>query len=61
MMILMKGLAQNSLERFNWFPYQIIIGPKGIKDQLYDLKFRKSGDISRLSYDELLNFVQTNQ
>ena len=42
-------------------PYQIIIGPKGIKDQLYDLKCRKSGDISRLSYDELLNFVQTNQ
>ena len=42
-------------------PYQIIIGPKGIKDQLYDLKFRKSGDISRLSYNELLNFVQTNQ
>ncbi len=41
-------------------PYQIIIGPKGIKDQLYDVKFRKSGDISRLSYDELLNFVQTN-
>ena len=42
-------------------PYQIIIGPKGIKDQLYDLKCRKSGDISKLSYDELLNFVQTNQ
>ncbi len=42
-------------------PYQIIIGPKGIKDQIYDLKFRKSGNISRLSYDELLNFVQTNQ
>ena len=42
-------------------PYQIIIGPKGIKDQLYDLKCRKSGDISRLSYNELLNFVQTNK
>ena len=42
-------------------PYQIIIGPKGIKDQLYDLKFRKSGEISRLSYNELLNFVQTNK
>ena len=38
-------------------PYQIMIGPKGIKDQLYDLKCRKSGDISRLSYNELLNFV----
>ena len=42
-------------------PYQIIIGPKGIKQQLYDLKFRKSGDISRLSYCELLNFIQTNK
>ena len=40
-------------------PYQIIIGPKGIKDELYDLKNRKSGDISRLSYNELLNFIQT--
>ena len=42
-------------------PFQIIIGPKGLKDQLYDIKCRKSGDISRLSYDELLNFVQTNK
>ena len=42
-------------------PYQIIVWPRGIKDQLYDLKCRKSGDISRLSYNELLNFVQTNK
>ena len=42
-------------------PYQIIIGPKGIKEELYDLKLRKSGDISRLSYNELLNFIQTNK
>ncbi len=42
-------------------PYQIIIGPKGIKEQLYDIKCRKSGDISKLSYDELLNFVQTKK
>ena len=40
-------------------PYQIIIGPRGIKEQSYDLKCRKSGDISRLSYNELLNFIQT--
>ena len=45
---------------FIGLPYQIVIGPKGIKDQLYDLKCRKSGDISRLSYNEILNFVQTN-
>ena len=42
-------------------PYQIIIGPKGVKDQLYDLKCRKSNDISRLSYNELINFIQTNK
>ena len=41
-------------------PHQIIIGPKGIKEELYDLKCRKSGEVSRLSYNELLNFVQTN-
>ena len=41
-------------------PYQIIIGPKGIKEELYDLKCRKSSEISKLSYNELLNFVQTN-
>ena len=41
-------------------PLQIIVGPKGIKEQLYDLKCRKSGDISRLSYNELLNFIQSN-
>ena len=32
-------------------PHQIIIGPKGIKEELYDLKCRKSGEISRLSYN----------
>ena len=42
-------------------PYQIIIGPKGLKEELYDMKCRKSGDISRLSYNELINFIQTNK
>ena len=42
-------------------PYQIIIGPRGIKEELYDLKCRKSGVISRLSYNELLNRVQSNK
>ncbi len=37
-------------------PYQIIIGPKSLKEELYDVKCRKSGEISKLSYDELLNF-----
>ena len=42
-------------------PYQIIIGPRGIKEQLYDLKCRKSGVVSRLSYNELLNVIQSNK
>ncbi|MDC0228148.1 proline--tRNA ligase [Alphaproteobacteria bacterium] len=41
-------------------PYQIIIGPKGVKDQLYDLKNRKNGEITKLSYNELLNFIKIN-
>ena len=42
-------------------PYQIIIGPRGIKEQLYDLKCRKSGVVSRLSFNELLNVIQSNK
>ena len=38
-------------------PYQVIIGPRGIKDKLFDIKDRKSGDVSKLSYNELLNFL----
>ena len=42
-------------------PYQIIIGPNGIKDQLFDLKNRKNGDVTKLSYNELLNFIEINR
>ena len=38
-------------------PYQIIIGPRGIKEKLFDLKNRKNGKIESLSYDELSNFI----
>tara|TARA_B100001059_G_C17686719_1_gene502723 strand:+ start:17 stop:790 length:774 start_codon:yes stop_codon:yes gene_type:complete len=38
-------------------PYQVIIGPRGIKDKLFDVKNRKSGHVSKLSYNELLNFL----
>ena len=38
-------------------PYQVIIGPRGIKEKLFDLKNRKNGKIERLSYDELSNFI----
>ena len=41
-------------------PFQIIIGPKGIKEKLFDLKNRKNGKIERLTYDELSNFINQN-
>ena len=41
-------------------PFQIIIGPRGIKDKIFDLKDRKNGEIKKLSYDELINFISTN-
>lgn len=41
-------------------PVQIIIGPRGIKDKIFDLKIRKNGDIKKLSYNELLNFINNN-
>jgi len=36
-----------------------LISPNGIKDQLYDLKNRKSGETHKLSYSELLNFFNS--
>ena len=41
-------------------PFQIIIGPRGIKDKIFDLKDRRNGVIKKLSYDELINFISTN-
>ena len=38
-------------------PCQIIVGPRGVKDKLFDVKNRKSGDVSKLSYNELINFL----
>ena len=37
-------------------PFQIIIGPRGVKDKFFDVKNRKSGDVSKLSYNELIDF-----
>ncbi len=38
-------------------PFQIIIGPKGAKEKLYDLKFRQTNIIKKLNFDEILNFI----
>jgi prolyl-tRNA synthetase len=42
-------------------PFQIIVGPNGIKDKLFDLKNRRSSKIERLSYSELSNFINENR
>ena len=39
------------------FPFQIIIGPKGLKDNVLEVKERKSGNIIKLSPLETVNFV----
>ena len=41
-------------------PFQIIIGPRGIEDKIFDLKNRKNGHIKKLSYNELINFINNN-
>jgi len=42
-------------------PFQIIVGPNGVKDKLFDLKNRRSSQIERLSYSELSNFINENR
>ena len=42
-------------------PFQIIVGPNGVKDKLFDLKNRRISKIERLSYSELSNFINENR
>lgn len=39
-------------------PYQVIVGPKGIKDGKIEIKDRKTGERHHLSEDEFFNFYQ---
>ena len=39
------------------FPYQIIIGPKGLSANLLEIKDRKTDQITKLSFDETINFI----
>ena len=39
------------------FPIQIIIGSKGLKDNILEVKYRKSGNVEKLSPQETVNFV----
>lgn len=38
-------------------PYQLVIGPRGVKDGFVEVKDRATGEKQNLSYDETLNFI----
>ncbi len=38
-------------------PYQIVVGPRGLKDGMVEIKTRKTGERQNLSPDEAVNFV----
>jgi len=38
-------------------PYQLVIGPRGVKEGKVEVKDRKTGERQNLSYDETLNFI----
>ena len=42
------------------FPYQVIIGPKGIKSDSFEIKTRKTNKIINLSLNEIFNFINEN-
>jgi prolyl-tRNA synthetase len=42
------------------FPYQGIIGPKGIKNDSFEIKTRKTNKIINLSLNEIFNFINEN-
>ena len=42
------------------FPYQVIIGPEGIKSDSFEIKNRKTNKIINLSLNEIFNFINEN-
>ncbi len=42
------------------FPFQIIIGPKGVKTDSYEIKIRKTNTTINSSLNELLNYIYKN-
>ena len=42
------------------FPYQVIIGPKGVKNNNFEIKTRKTNKIINLSLNEIFNFINEN-
>ena len=39
------------------FPFQIIVGPQGLKNNIIEIKDRKLGKVNQLSSQEIVNFV----
>tara|TARA_Y100000590_G_scaffold466304_1_gene641209 strand:- start:3980 stop:5281 length:1302 start_codon:yes stop_codon:yes gene_type:complete len=39
------------------FPYQLIVGSKGIKDNIIEVKNRKSNEIQKFNIDEVVNYI----
>lgn len=39
-------------------PWQIIIGPRGVKDNLVEIKNRKTGEKQEISIDKVLDFIR---
>ena len=39
-------------------PWQIVIGPKGAKEGIVELKSRKTGELQELSHSEVINLLK---
>ena len=49
------GVKFNNLDLIG-IPYQVIIGPRGVKNGIYDIKVRSTGETFELSSDKILSF-----
>ena len=50
-----KKLSDNDLIGI---PYQIIIGPRGLKENLIEVKNRKTKDVMSLNVDDIMNYIK---
>ena len=49
------GVKFNNMDLIG-IPYQVIIGPRGVKNGIYDIKVRSTGETFELSSDKILSF-----
>ena len=38
-------------------PYQIVVGPRGLKDDIVEVKVRVSGEKKELSLEDAVNYI----